>query len=43
VCRRLIADVPMVTLHVNEANHPAVRSYEAVGFRRSTPFRLMTL
>jgi uncharacterized protein len=43
VCRRLLRDVPMVTLHVNEANHPAVRSYEATGFRRSAPFRLMTL
>jgi ribosomal protein S18 acetylase RimI-like enzyme len=43
VCRRLVAAVPMVTLHVNEANAPAVRCYEAVGFRRSAPFRLMTL
>ncbi len=43
VCRRLLADVPMVTLHVNEANQPAVRCYEAMGFRRSAPFRLMTL
>ena len=43
VCRRLLRDVPMVTLHVNEANLPAVRSYEATGFRRSAPFRLMTL
>jgi len=33
----------METLHVNEANLPAVRSYEAMGFRRSAPFRLMTL
>jgi predicted GNAT family acetyltransferase len=43
VCRRLLRVVPMVTLHVNEANLPAVRSYEATGFRRSAPFRLMTL
>ena len=30
----------LVTLHVNEANTPAVRAYEKVGFRSFAPFRL---
>jgi uncharacterized protein len=33
----------MVTLHVNEANAPAVRVYEKVGFVRSAPMRLITV
>jgi GNAT superfamily N-acetyltransferase len=31
----------MLTLHVNEANLPAVRCYEQAGFVRSIPFRLL--
>ncbi|MFT5679351.1 MAG: GNAT superfamily N-acetyltransferase [Myxococcota bacterium] len=30
-----------ITLHVNEANQPAVRCYERTGFTRMTPFRLI--
>lgn len=44
VVRRLMADgVPRVTLHVHEANTPAVRCYVAAGFRPHAPFRLMVL
>jgi GNAT superfamily N-acetyltransferase len=44
VVRMLLADgLPRVTLHVNEANTPAVRCYVAAGFRPHTPFRLMVL
>ena len=32
----------MLTLHVNEANLPAVRAYERAGFARSTAFRLLS-
>ncbi len=40
--RRLLARYPRVTLHVNEANAPAIRVYEACGFLRDAPFRLIT-
>ncbi len=40
-CRRLLAAHPRVTLHVNEANHAAVRVYENVGFVRDAAFRLL--
>ena len=40
--RRLLARYPRVTLHVNEANLPAVHVYERVGYRRDAPFRLIT-
>jgi len=43
VCGRLMKVHPLVTLHVNEANTPAVRAYERVGFQRSAPFRLVTV
>jgi uncharacterized protein len=43
VCHELLAEVPRVTLHVNEANIPAVRCYERAGFRRAVPFRLMVV
>lgn len=42
-CRRMLALHPRVTLHVNEANLPAVRVYEKVGFVRSEPMRLITV
>lgn len=38
--RELLARHGRVTLHVNEANLPAVRAYEAVGFVRHAAFRL---
>jgi ribosomal protein S18 acetylase RimI-like enzyme len=41
--RRLLRVHPLVTLHVSEANTPAVRCYERVGFERSAPFRLLTV
>ena len=41
--RQLLQSHPIVTLHVNEANTPAVRLYEKTGFVRSTPMRLITL
>lgn len=43
VTRRLLAEGPRVTLHVNEANTPAVRVYERAGYRRAAPFRLATI
>jgi GNAT superfamily N-acetyltransferase len=43
LCRRLLQDNAAVTLHVNEANIPAVRTYERSGFVRSHPFRLLTV
>lgn len=43
LCRRLLPKHRIVTLHVNEANTPAVTVYERSGFERSTPFRLITV
>ena len=44
LCRHLLADgARRVTLHVNEANVGAVRTYERVGFAPSTPFRLIAV
>ncbi len=40
-CRELLERAPRVTLHVNEANLPAVRCYEHVGFARDAAFRLV--
>ena len=39
--RRILINHPLVTLHVNEANTPAVRTYERVGYERHAPFRLI--
>ena len=38
-----LKDDPFVSLHVNEANLPAVRVYEKVGYRRAAPYRLAIL
>jgi len=43
LCQHLMNHHPFVSLHVNEANTPAVRVYEKVGFHRSMPFRLITI
>jgi len=43
LCRILLERAPRVTLHVNEANVAAVRCYEAAGFRRAAPFRLIAI
>lgn len=39
----LLRGFPVVSLHVNEANTPAVRCYEAAGFRPAAPYRLLTV
>lgn len=39
--RRLRARHPVVTLHVNAANTPAMRTYQATGFREHALFRLI--
>jgi ribosomal protein S18 acetylase RimI-like enzyme len=39
--KRLLAAHDSVSLHVNEANLPAIRCYERVGFQRGVPFRLL--
>ena len=38
---RLLAEHGTVSLHVNEANVPAIRCYENAGFERDVPFRLL--
>ncbi len=43
VLRDLLLASPRVTLHLNEANAPAVRCYERAGFRRDAAFRLLLL
>ena len=43
VTQRLLQSLPRVTLHVNESNLPAVRTYESVGFRPIHPFRLISM
>ncbi|MFT7518209.1 MAG: GNAT superfamily N-acetyltransferase [Kiritimatiellia bacterium] len=40
---QLLKTHPLATLHVNEANLPAVRCYERSGFVRHAPYRLLTL
>lgn len=41
LARRLLAQVPTVSLHVHERNIPAVRAYRRGGFRETLPFRLV--
>ena len=41
VCRRLLADVPALTLYVNDFNLPAVRLYEGIGFRCAGEYQSM--
>jgi ribosomal protein S18 acetylase RimI-like enzyme len=41
--RRLLPAARCITLHVNEANTPAVRCYERSGYVRSVPYRLLTI
>lgn len=43
LCRRLLTRHPFVSLHVNEANGPAVSVYEKSGFVRAAPYRLITV
>jgi hypothetical protein len=43
IVRHLLKTTRQVTLHVNEANLPAVAVYERVGFRPYARFRLATL
>jgi GNAT superfamily N-acetyltransferase len=43
VALELHAQFPRVTLHVNEANTPAVRTYEQAGFQPHSALRLLTL
>lgn len=43
ICHKLLETHPMVTLHVNEGNPPAVRVYEKVGFQRGAAYRLAIL
>lgn len=39
-CRQLQRRTPRISLHVNEANLAAVRTYEAAGFQAAAAFRL---
>lgn len=41
--RALLQRHKLITLHVNEANTPAVRTYERSGYARDAAFRLLTL
>ncbi len=41
--RALLPGHRMLTLHVNEANTPAVRVYEKAGYVADAPFRLLTV
>ena len=40
---RLLKKYGLVTLHVNEANLPAIRCYERIGFCKGSPYRLAIL
>lgn len=41
--RAMLPGHRQLTLHVNEANEPAVRTYRRAGYREDVPFRLITL
>lgn len=41
--RRVLPRLTRLVLHVNEANTPAVRTYEGAGYRKDAPFRLITV
>jgi len=41
--RKLLQQCDCVTLHVNESNTPAIRCYEAVGYKPSTAYRMISL
>lgn len=41
LARRMLREVPVVSLHVHEKNEPAVRAYRTAGFRDAVPFRLV--
>ena len=43
MCSMLLERFPLVTLHVNEENHAAIRLYERLGFVADAPFRLISL
>lgn len=43
LCQLLLQEFPRVTLHVNEANAPAVKVYERTGFLRDAAYRLIVL
>jgi hypothetical protein len=43
VLEDLLQEHPCVTLHLNEANAPAVGCYERAGFQRDVAMRLMVL
>lgn len=43
ITHQLLQRHPLVTLHVNEGNPPAVRVYEKVGYTRAAPYRLAVL
>jgi len=43
VTARLLLQHPLVTLHVNEANTPAVSAYERAGYHRGAAYRLIRI
>lgn len=43
VTARLLLQHPIVTLHVNEANTPAVSAYERAGYHRGAAYRLIRI
>ena len=43
LCQTLLAELELISLHVNEANTTAIRCYQRAGFVASAPFRLTTV